>query len=445
MSKDLARRTDAEIYFDGVDISASVRKYLIALTYTDYEEDKTDNLQIDIEDRDGVWLNKWLDMAIQAAASGTSADGNTGNGLTDWEIGNAVIVTGTPQYTSYGEGSPGAPVTNYKGTITNLNMRVGVPYPICVGQLGWFSTSQVTKIASEADEAGRVSISAVKGLSIEAKIIKKNWEGDGKNNVLDCGKFELDSIETQGPPAVISIKGTALPFNAQIRQTKKSKAWEAYTLSRIAKEMAAANGMISMFESQIDPYYARVEQVSMSDIAFLSLLCKNAGLSLKVTDNIIVIFDQVAYEAKEAVFTIKKGSGKYTKYKLHTGEADMKYASCRVTYVNPATGALIQGAAYAEDYDDKSKNNQTLEVMAKVSSIGEAQTLAKKLLRLKNKFEYTATFTLPGEPTLVSGSRVNLSGWGTWDGKYIISEAKHSMGRSGYVTQIKLRHVLEGY
>jgi len=510
-NKDLARRTDAEIYFDGVDISDSLRKYLISLTYTDYEENETDDLQIEIEDRDDVWLSKWLNVAIQAAASGPPSSGGsslykvtaksglnvrTGPGTSykklgvlsygtqvnvasisngwatitysgqtayisasyitevatgstatsgDWKIGDEVIANGRPQYSSYGVGTPGSPVTNYKGNITHLNLKSGVPYPIHVGYLGWFSVDQVTKAVAESTVSNETSSSSVKGLRIQAVFVRKNWHGDGKDKVLDCGQFELDSVEAGGPPSTIMIKGTALPFKSQVRQTKKSKAWEAYTLSRIANEMASVNGMTCLYESTIDPYYTRVEQVMMSDIAFLSLLCKNAGISLKVSNNIIILFDQATYEAKPAVFTIKRGSGSYLRYKLRTGEADMKYASCRVSYVNPSTGTTIQATAYAEDYDAKDKNNQTLEITAKVSSIGEAQTLAKKLLRLKNKYEYTATFTLPGNPDFVAGVTVNLSGWGAWDGKYIISQAKHTIGDSGYTTQIRLRHVLEGY
>lgn len=67
-NKDLARRTVAEVCFDGVDISTSVRKYLLSLTYTDNEEDEADDLQINLEDRDGIWLTKWLNAAVQAAA-----------------------------------------------------------------------------------------------------------------------------------------------------------------------------------------------------------------------------------------------------------------------------------------------------------------------------------------------------------------------------------------
>lgn len=505
--KDLSRRTDAEVYFDGVDISVSLRKYLLSITFTDEEENETDDLQINIEDRDDVWLTKWLNAAIQAAASGPPSASSTGsvykvtaksglnvrsgpgtgnsklgalaygtevtvsaisNGwatitysgktayiseaylaIVDpggnsgyWAVGDAVTANGRPQYSSYGTGAPGAAVTNYSGTITRLNIKSGVPFPIHVGSLGWFGIDQVIKATATGGSSGS---SGIKGLSIQALFVRQNWVGDGKDKVLDCGQFELDSIDADGPPATITIKGTSLPYSNQIRQTKKSKAWENYTLKQIANEIAARNGMTCMYESAADPYYARVEQITMSDIAFLKLLCHNAGISLKATNKIIVLFDQVAYEAKPAVFTIKKGSGSYTKYRLRTGAADKEYASCRVSYIDPVSKETIQATTYAEDYDPKDKNNQCLEITAKVNSIGEAQTLARKMLRLKNKYEYTAIFTLPGNPDLLAGVTVMLIGWGAWDGKYIVNQAKHSIGKSGYSTQLRLRHVLEGY
>lgn len=445
--KDLARRTDAQVYFDGVDISESLRKYLISMTFTDEEADETDDLQIKIEDREGVWMTKWLNVAVQAAASGPPTIDISPD---DWAVGDKVIANGLPQYSSYGTGTPGTAVTNYSGSITRLNLKSGVPYPIHVGYLGWFAIDQVTKETTDSSSNDIPGSSTIKGLSIQALIIRKNWHGDGKDKILDCGLFELDSVNADGPPATITIKGTSLPFNSQIRQTKKSKAWEAYTLSQIANEIATANGMTCMYESTVDPYYARVEQITMSDIAFLKELCNNAGISLKATNKIVVLFDQESYEAKPAVFTIEKNSeikksSSYTKYKLSTGAADKEYASCRVSYIDPVTKNMIEGIAYIEDYNPKDKNNQVLEITAKVNSIGEAQALAKKMLRLKNKYEYTANFTLPGNPDLVAGVTVMLVGWGAFDGKYIINQAKHSIGKSGYTTQLKLRHILEGY
>lgn len=77
--------------------------------------------------------------------------------------------------------------------------------------------------------------------------------------------------------------------------------------------------------------------------------------------------------------------------------------------------------------------------------IAEAETLAKKKLREKNKDEVKVSMTLPGNVLLVGGVTVALSGWGTFDGKYFVEQAKHDVGDSGYTTKIDLRKVLEGY
>lgn len=438
MSNDTARRAHAEVLFDGVDISKSLQGYLHSMTYTDNEEDQADDLQIRIEDRDGVWLCKWLVAAVQAAATAPAAPAAASG---DWKIGDSVVVSGRPQYSSYGNGTPGATVNNHQGAITHLNLQSGVPYPIHVDYLGWFAESQVKK----ADAAAEAAPASSGTLQIRASIVRDNWTGDGKKEKLFCGEFELDSLSASGPPATITIKASSLPYSSQIRQTKKSKAWESYKLSGIARDMAAANGMACLYESSNDPFYERIEQTKKTDISFLSKLCHDAGISLKVTDKTLVLFDQTVYEAKPPVATIKRGAGGYQKYKLETSESDTQYSSCRVSYTPPG-GKLIEAIAYVEDYDAEAKNNQRLEVSAKVSSIAEAKALAEKQLRLRNKYAKTVSFTLPGNPLLVAGITVALSGWGLWDGKYIIKQAVHAVGGSdGYTVQIKARSVLGGY
>ncbi len=424
-----ARRTEIAVAFDGVDISAFLQNCLLSLTYIDSEEDEADDLQIKVEDRDGTWLREWLPAAVQSAASSASpASGG-------WNIGDSVVANGRPQYSSYGIGNPGISVTDYHGKVTYLNLQSGIPYPIHVDHLGWFAESQVQK---EGGDTGRQS-----GLKIRASITRRNWERSGQRETLPCGEFELDTIAASGPPAVVTIKACGLPHSASLRKTKKSKAWEMYTLSGIAAEIAAENGMSCLYESPEDPSYQRVEQ-SSSDIEFLSGLCHDAGISLKVTNRCLVLFDQALYESKEPVAVLEYGGG-YTRYKLTMGAADTKYSSCRVSYVDPATGQCIEATAKIEDYNADAKSNQQLEVSAKVASSGEALALAAKLLRLHNKYAKTASFTLPGNPGLVAGVTVRLRGWGAWSGKYIISHAKHTVNNSGYMTEISLRKVLEGY
>lgn len=507
----MARRATAEIAFDGVDITESITPYLLSLTYTDSEENEADDLQLKLQDRDGIWLTSWLAQAINAAASTNASqkDGGVAYKVTARSglnvrsgpgkshsiygaltYGSVVMVTEisgewsvisyngrtgyvyseylAPSTTDFSSmptvryGSYGDAVKTMQQALVDLGYelpRYGVDGNfrsetqaavkafqrdhqlatdgIC-GPLTWAAIAEA--MGASANPGATIERS---GFSISAVIARLNWNGDGKDSILDCGQFELDSVECSGPPAVIQIKATALPFTAQIRQTKKSKAWEAYRLSGIANEMARNAGMACMYLAGIDPEYRRVEQYQTSDISFLSLLCHEAGLSLKVVNNILVLFDQAGYESSKSVLTIKKGDNSYTKYKVKTGEADVHYASCRVRWTT-SSGKLIEGIAKVKDYDAEDESNQQLEIRAKVDSIAQAQTLAAKYLRLHNKYQKTASFTLPGNPLLGSGMTVELEGWGTWSGKYIVSRAKHSLGNS-YTTQIELRKTLEGY
>ena len=115
-----------------------------------------------------------------------------------------------------------------------------------------------------------------------------------------------------------------------------------------------------------------------------------------------------------------------------------------MSYVDPA-GKCIEGIAKVEDYKEDAKNNQQLEITAKTAGGSEAQALAEKLLRRHNRYAKTAVFTLPGNPDLVAGVTVLLEKWGGWDGKYIVTQAKHTVSGSGYTVDVRLRRVLEGY
>lgn len=350
-NKEASRRADVKVVFDGCDITKDIMPYFLSLTYTDNEEDECDNLSVELEDREGIWLESWAAEMIEAAAASRK---------------------------------------------------------------------------------------------IRAEITRKNWTGKGEDEALDCGEFELDSVTVSGPPSTLSLDAASLPWAEPVRQTVKYKEWEDYYLSGIAAEVAKEAGLGIQWLSGEDPHFEREEQFGKSDIVFLSELCHENGLSLKVTDGKIVVFDQPAFEAAAPVRTIRRGDRSYTSYSLDTGEAETQYSACHVSYVHPEKG-LIE--ATFENPDAKgSKNGQVLQKLKQVNSAADAETAAKSFLRLANKFEMTASFAMPGDPSLCAGMTVKLEGFGAWDGKYMIRQASHTVsGKGGYTTSIKLRMVLNGY
>jgi uncharacterized protein len=291
-------------------------------------------------------------------------------------------------------------------------------------------------------------VQKTKGLTISASIVCENWTAAGKEMKLDCGKFSLDSIIASGPPHTISIKASSLSDKSGIRTTKRSKSWESYKLSGVGKEIAGRAGMGFVFDSGYDPFFSRKEQNDQPDIAFLKRLCNDAGCSLKISHGSVIIFDQSKYENHPAVAAIVKGDGSYMDYDLRSSQSDVAYTHCIVRYIVPSTGALIQGVAYAADYkpltqEDTDRDDRALVVTGhKVSSVAAAQTLAEKLLRLKNKFEKTGRFTTVGNPSLVASEVLQLAGWGAFDGRYVIKRTDHNVSDEGYTTDVELRNVL---
>jgi len=427
---DLARRTCVKLEFEGVDISPEIEKYLISISYVDNEEDKADDIQITLDDREGIWLGNWL--------KGSASE--TGDNSTQlFMIGDEVIVNGTPMYSSYGSGSPSEVVTDYRGEITRLNFEQNASYPIHVDTLGWFGESQISLVNSEPSTM--TTTGGAKGSKLGVMLIQKNWHSDGSDKVLDCGTFQVDNVECGGPPDKVTIKATSLPYTSTIRKQEKTKAWESIYLKSIAQEIASKNGLKLFFESNYNPFYERREQVQQSDVVFLKELCGESGQSLKVTTGTIVIFEQQLYEAQDAVREIRRGTSDVLSYRFSTNFNDTAYDKCHVSYTDPTSGETIE---YTYKPRKPPGSGLTLEINEKVLSREEARTLAMKRLRQKNKKEFEAAFTLVGDLDLVAGVTVDVIDYGAFDGKYIIATASQRV-TGGHKVELKMRKVLEDY
>ncbi len=467
-----ARRADVEIVMRGSKRIVIFNRDWTSFTYTDNEEDNADDITLKAHDCNSSWLKSWISGYIEDTAnagavisssesaaeqsgrvSGSSSGSQKVYRITSPQGLNVRKGAGT-KYKILGKLSYGdyIEVKSISGGWANITYSGKSAYVKSdnLRLVGASSSSGSSSSASPSPAAGASNTAnsesaqngayLSKGVKISAAIVLKNDNGDGKDSVLDCGLFELDSIDLSGPPSNLTIKATSLSYSSTMRQTLKSKSWENVTLKQIARQIAEANGMGVMYETGENPKYSRVEQYRTSDISFLQKLCHDAGCSLKTTNNIIVIFDQAEYETKNAVKTIIFAKSGYIKYKLSTGENDT-YTSCRVYYTD-SSGVTISATEYAENYREGEDNGQCLEVRQKVSSVSEAQMLAHKLLRLHNKLETEASFTFPGDTSLAAGCAVELSGFGFWDGKYIIKQAKHTVSSSGYTTAVSLRKAL---
>lgn len=462
----LGRRTTPLIYFSGVDITDDIAPHLLSLSYIDNETGETDDLQIRLQDIDGLWMHHRLG---QMMANTASTDYGALNSTSTTEAGNnakyRVIAKSGLNYRAEASTSGRKLGTLPNGTEVEVLDASGSWYKITVnGTEAYASGKYLEKVAdatpATTSNGGGEGVDLQGGFVIQALIVAQNVDEKGGDKILDCGLFEFDGCDVSCPPQEVTIKATSLPFSSQIRQTVKTKAWEGYTLSGIAQEMASENGMGCQFLSVKNPTIARCEQFNVSDIAFLQGLCNDYGLSLKATNNMLVLFDQATFEQKPPMYIFEKWETPYLKYKMSTKTKDVKYTSCRVSNVLP-DGTLIEGIYYDEGSSAESEAEalkkeaeqaakgqavekskvQRLEIKANVNSIGEAEQKAAAELRLRNKFNKEVTLNLDGDTDLIAGVTVKLVNCGAWEGKYIISQAKHTIDQGGYKTSVKLRKV----
>ena len=329
-----ARRTEVQIYYEGVDISAELSGYLESMEYTDNASGKVDDLTLRLDNSDGVWSGDWMP------------------GKTD----------------------------RMRATIVQV-------------------------------EDGRAVAR------------------------LYCGEFQVDEIECSGWPLVAALRAASVPVNTAVRREKKSCAWEAVQLSGIAAEVAELAGLALVYDVAADTQYDRVDQRDESDLAFLQRLCKDAQLTLKVTDRQIIVFDEAEYDAKAPVATITPADIDAFGFKTQAHDV---YKACKITYFDPQDKQLKEYTYTAPGI----RAGHTLVHRMRVGSIAEAERLAQKMLRDKNKHETTAAVSMRGNTGLVAGVNVALAGFGNFDGKYAVTAAKHVV-ENGYTTALELRRVFD--
>lgn len=275
-----------------------------------------------------------------------------------------------------------------------------------------------------------------KGSLIQASIEKANW--DGEPFKLDIGKFEVDTIS--GNDSVITIMAMATSENSSLRGESKSKAWEKVKLKAVFSEVAKRNNMKLVWNSTDNPTKDRVEQDNETDLSFVYRLCKDDGFCLKIANNSIIVLDEQDYENQVAKYDIRRKSLYNDEIKIikrsFTSTLTEVYKACKVTYTkNKKTISAI--------FTPKNppKTGRILTIKQDVSSQAEAEKLARKKLREKNKNATAITLQVYSIVPLYAGMTFNLIDFGKLNGKYIAYKVTHA---NSNIT-LNLRRCLEGY
>lgn len=296
---------------------------------------------------------------------------------------------------------------------------------------------------------------------------------------LMTGRMTIDSLTVSGAPRIFELRAVSIPLDNTIRRTAKTRNFETADLKKIAETIAAENSLELLFDSEENPAYDRVDQRQESDLSFLKRLCDEAGLSVKVSSEKLILFDQASYEKKDPIRTLTLNVSPILSWSF-SSQQSQRYRACTVKWRNvqmktlasaPPEGGLqiddsnVQqwwdeytgqcrkgGQKKVTEYIDYTFEDETVEESGQVfvlkkrcTSLQEAERLARSKLRQLNLRQTTGRISVVGDPFLVAGAVVLVAGFGSFDGKFFIEQADHSYGPGGYVTSLQLRRVNNAY
>lgn len=303
----------------------------------------------------------------------------------------------------------------------------------------------------------------IRGTAVTVELVKANWNSRiftevHTEAILPLGVFEVDEVTNSYPPTKCILKLNSVPNRCQIRGVDKDRAWESTTLKKIARDIANDAGLELFYDTNDEPSVARIEQSDESDLALLKRLCSDNGLSLKVHNNKLIIFDAGKYEQKNPVMELNYGDPIILHF---DGSATLNgiYGDCQVSFVpNGLTdifSELFGGLDIIKSVSGLNLNGisklaggagaNVLKIHKKVSSAAEAERLARAKLREKNKSEFTVNLQLKGSFGYIAGNVIKLEDFGIHSGNYIIDRSDHNLSDGGYVTAVQMHRCLEGY
>ena len=325
------------------------------------------------------------------------------------------------------------------------------------------------------------------GAKFTAVIECQNWFTNGDHLSRSCGSFEIDDFTAMGganDPSEVKVSAVAVGISNSIRRQENSRNWESITIKAITEDIAARHGFELKWYSSYNPIMDRWEQKQESDLAFLRRTCEFAGLMLKITDSKLVVWRGEEFDEKRPELVIKRGQEGLNNYRFNVNTADV-FSAAEVQYWDPIKHEMLtflyrpdglsgirgtggtttttvggghtidertrmvtrleaQRVTTAEPEIVNPPIGQVLRINRRVSSLAEAEQVARAALRTKNMRMVRGNLTFMGNIKLYSGLNIAVAGFGRFDTvTFQVEEVNHSYNRhAGLKTHASIRGVI---
>lgn len=265
-----------------------------------------------------------------------------------------------------------------------------------------------------------------KGHKINASICC--YDGNAEK-ILNCGQFTLDDIDFSGEPLSVNLKAVSSPVSTGFSVTERSKVWKNLTIKSIASDIANRAGIKLYYDADDIRIYS-VEQHSKTDSSFLSDLCTDYGICMKVYSDKLVLYSLQNAINRGTVKTID--------------ETEMESWSFNTTLSGNYTGGqLTYSNSNGKDIKYSiGRGNRILKITSKKpANYTEAERMIKAAILFANLKTTTLSFSTQGQLDIVASQNIEITGVGNEiNGKYHVLSVLHSVS-DGFTTSFEAAKV----
>lgn len=328
------------------------------------------------------------------------------------------------------------PITEFSITYNNKNITADISKYL-------LSLSYSDKTEGESDEVS-IELEDVDGLW------QNNWypEEGAKLTVtlglLNCGVFEIDEIEIQGPPDVVTIRGIATGITNSLR-TRKSDAHENKTLRQIAEKVASKNNLAIAGDIP-DITIGRVTQNKETDVAFLKRISGKYGVVFSVRGSVITFTSVYGLEARSVSFTVDKTE--LSSYSIKD-KADGMIKAAKVKSKNAKKNEKVEVNLEFEKYKqdnpaytaEPTTNGNEGVAYPYAENTQQGEAIAKAVMHLSASNQQEGNISFEFNPLACAGNNFILTGLGKLSGKYNIKSSSHKIDRSGGTSEVEIKRL----
>ncbi len=267
----------------------------------------------------------------------------------------------------------------------------------------------------------------VKGDQVDGTITFRNWEKEGEDKKISCGIFVLDNIKYSGGPLIAQFGCLAIPANGSFQTRERTKTWKEVTVHGIAKEIARKYGLQLKCYGP-DVKINSIEQSQKADSAFLYDICDTYGMSMKVYNNAIIIYDQTFLEKKRTAAELDREAFVDDNWEYEDSLVGI-YTGARISYKSGNDSEEI--SVYVGMKAENAEGSRVLKIDETADSVSDAYHKAAAKVNRSNESATKLSGEIWANPKICAGATVKVTGMGKADGKYFVEKSTIEVSGSG--------------